>query len=88
MVELADRVGRNYTTVSRQVAKLESLGLVERQGRATDHRVREETSPRKVRQMTNLIDAAREGLAAALSRRGMHTTSMSWCDSCGSLRML
>ena len=30
VVELADRVGRDYTTVSRQVAKLESLGLVER----------------------------------------------------------
>ena len=30
VVELADRVGRDYTTVSRQVAKLESLGLAER----------------------------------------------------------
>jgi predicted transcriptional regulator len=31
-VQLADRVGRDYTTVSRQVAKLESFGLVKRQG--------------------------------------------------------
>ena len=31
VVELADRVGRDYTTVSRQVAKLESLGLIDRQ---------------------------------------------------------
>ena len=30
IVELADRAGRDYTTVSRQVAKLESLGLVRR----------------------------------------------------------
>ena len=34
IVELADRVGRDYTTVSRQIARLESLGLVERQGNA------------------------------------------------------
>ena len=38
VVELAGRVGRDYTTVSRQVAKLESLGLVERQGSATDRK--------------------------------------------------
>ncbi|MFK5143399.1 MarR family transcriptional regulator, partial [Klebsiella pneumoniae] len=31
VVEMADRLGRDYTTVSRQVAKLESLGLVARQ---------------------------------------------------------
>ena len=36
VVELADRVGRDYTTVSRQVAKLESLGLVKRQDSAAD----------------------------------------------------
>ena len=41
VVELADRVGRDYTTVSRQVAKLESLGLVDRRGSAMDRRVRE-----------------------------------------------
>ena len=41
VVDLADRVGRDYTTVSRQVAKLESLGLVERQASAADRRVRE-----------------------------------------------
>src|SRR6202167_3065123 len=36
VVELADRVGRDYTTVSRQVAKLDSLGLVKRQASAKD----------------------------------------------------
>eukprot|EP01037_Dinobryon_pediforme_P044422 gene44422-56192_t len=30
IVDLADRVGRDYTTVSRQVTKLEGLGLLER----------------------------------------------------------
>src|SRR5271156_188276 len=30
VVELADRVGRDYTTPSRPGAKLESLGLIER----------------------------------------------------------
>jgi DNA-binding MarR family transcriptional regulator len=38
VVELADNIGRDYTTVSRQIAKLESLGLVERQGRPADRR--------------------------------------------------
>jgi DNA-binding MarR family transcriptional regulator len=41
VVELADRVGRDYTTVSRQVAKLESLELIQRQGSATDGRKRD-----------------------------------------------
>src|SRR5580658_2741637 len=41
VVDLACRVGRDYTTVSRQVAKLESLGLVSRQPGARDRRVRE-----------------------------------------------
>src|ERR1700733_5235806 len=41
VVELANGVGRDYTTVSRQVAKLETLGLVKRQSNATDRRVTE-----------------------------------------------
>ena len=40
VVDLADRVGRDYTTVSRQVAKLESLDLVERRESVADRRVR------------------------------------------------
>src|ERR1700741_3019225 len=39
VVDLADRVGRDYTTVSRQVAKLESLGLVERKAAVADRRI-------------------------------------------------
>ncbi|CAN5338648.1 MarR family winged helix-turn-helix transcriptional regulator [soil metagenome] len=60
VVELADRVGRDYTTVSRQVAKLETLGLVARQGSAGDRRVREATITSKGKAMTNLVDEARE----------------------------
>jgi DNA-binding MarR family transcriptional regulator len=60
VVEMADRVGRDYTTVSRQVAKLESLGLIERRGNATDRRVREAVVTPKGKAMTDRVDAARE----------------------------
>jgi DNA-binding MarR family transcriptional regulator len=40
VVELASLVGRDHSTVSRQTAKLETLGLVERQGAKGDQRVR------------------------------------------------
>ena len=66
VVEMADRVGRDYTTVSRQVAKLESLGLVERQGSAADRRVREAIITPKGKAMTNLVDAARERIGRAI----------------------
>ncbi len=60
VVELADRVGRDYTTVSRQVARLESLGLVERRDSVRDRRVREAIVTPKGKAMTGLLDAARE----------------------------
>jgi len=41
VVELADQVGRDHSTISRQIARLETLGLVVRQAGATDRRVRE-----------------------------------------------
>jgi DNA-binding MarR family transcriptional regulator len=59
IVELADRVGRDYTTVSRQVAKLESLALVKRHGSAADRRVRETIISPKGKAMTDQVDAAR-----------------------------
>jgi DNA-binding MarR family transcriptional regulator len=40
VAELADRAGRDHTTVSRQLAKLESLGLVERPESDADRRRR------------------------------------------------
>ena len=66
VVELADLSGRDYTTVSRQVAKLESLGLVTRQTSSTDSRVREAAITERGREMTNALDAAREKLMAAV----------------------
>src|SRR5690242_21831852 len=60
VVDLADRVGRDYTTVSRQVAKLESLGLVERNASPADHRVSQATVTDKGKAMTEAIDRARE----------------------------
>jgi DNA-binding MarR family transcriptional regulator len=66
VVELADRVGRDYTTVSRQVAKLERLGLVERQGNPADRRVREAVVSRKGKVMTDRLDAARDRLGRAV----------------------
>ncbi len=65
IVDLADRVGRDHTTVSRQVAKLESLGLVERRLGATDRRVREASVTPAGKAMNDAIDAARERLATA-----------------------
>jgi DNA-binding MarR family transcriptional regulator len=61
--ELADRVGRDYTTVSRQVAKLESLGLVARRAGKTDRRVTEGVVTEKGQAMSEMLDAARERLA-------------------------
>jgi DNA-binding MarR family transcriptional regulator len=40
VVDLAGLVGRNHSTVGRQVDKQESLGLVERHAAAADQRVR------------------------------------------------
>jgi len=66
VVELADRIGRDYTTVSRQVAKLESLGLVKRQAAAVDRRVSEATVTAKGKAMTDAVDKARERLGRAI----------------------
>ena len=60
VMELAERAGRDYTTVSRQVAKLESLGLVRRRESSLDRRVREAVISAKGKAMTDRIDAARE----------------------------
>jgi DNA-binding MarR family transcriptional regulator len=66
VVELADMVGRDHTTVSRQVAKLESLGLVARRAGKRDRRVREAAVTREGLGMTRAIDKAREKIASAV----------------------
>lgn len=59
IVDLADRAGRDYTTVSRQVGKLEALGLVERRPTLRDKRVHEVMITPQGRAMTDDVDAAR-----------------------------
>lgn len=66
VVEIADRVGRDYTTVSRQVAKLESLGLVKRHENSSDRRVKEAAITPKGKAMTDLVDTARERMGLAI----------------------
>lgn len=66
VVELADGVGRDYTTVSRQVGKLESLGLVERRKSEADRRVHKAVIAPKGKTMTDKVDAVRERNARAI----------------------
>ncbi|TCP65583.1 MarR family transcriptional regulator [Sphingomonas sp. PP-CE-1G-424] len=63
IVDLADRVGRDYTTVSRQVTKLEGLGFVERRSSATDGRVRAAVITASGKALTDKIDMTRETMA-------------------------
>jgi DNA-binding MarR family transcriptional regulator len=63
VVDLADRVGRDHTTISRQMAKLEELGLIERRPSATDGRVREAVVSAKGQAMVDALNAARHRLA-------------------------
>ena len=62
VVDLAARIGRDYTTVSRQVAKLQSLGLVNRQSGSTDRRVNEAVITPEGKALTDALDAARDRL--------------------------
>lgn len=66
VVDLADRVGRDHTTVSRQVARLESLGLVLRRAGTADRRVREAVIAPRGKAMTEAVDAARERIGRAV----------------------
>jgi DNA-binding MarR family transcriptional regulator len=66
VVELADVVGRDYTTVSRQVARLDELGLVVRRPGARDKRVREAEVTELGRDMADAVDRMREQLVGEL----------------------
>jgi DNA-binding MarR family transcriptional regulator len=68
VVELASRVGRDYTTVSRQVARLEELGLVNRRTSTADRRLREAVITPQGKAATDAVDAARERMAQMLFR--------------------
>jgi DNA-binding MarR family transcriptional regulator len=62
VVELAERAGRDYTTISRQVAKLAQLGLIERRPGRGDARVKEALITDAGRRVTEALDAARQRL--------------------------
>ena len=57
--ELADRVGRDYTTVSRQVTKLGQMGLTHRQRNVKDKRINEAVVTPEGKMMTDKIDHTR-----------------------------
>ena len=62
VAELADLVGRDHTTVSRQLAKLQSLRLVERRESKTDRRRRAAQLTRGGRTIVEAITEARRRL--------------------------
>ncbi len=64
--ELAELCGRDYTTVSRQITKLEGMGLVVRRVNERDGRIKEAVITDKGRAMTSALDGAREKIVTAL----------------------
>jgi DNA-binding MarR family transcriptional regulator len=66
VVELANRLDRDYTTVSRQVTRLESLGLARRRRNAADRRVRASIATAKGRAAIARLDAARERIGGGV----------------------
>jgi DNA-binding MarR family transcriptional regulator len=62
VVELAEQVGRDHSTVSRQVAKLEELSLIERQAGQRDQRVKQAIATEAGRRVVEQISKARNSL--------------------------
>ena len=60
IMELAGLVGRDHTTVSRQVATLERLGLVMRRSGTRDGRERKVLATQEGQVIVSALDAARE----------------------------
>jgi DNA-binding MarR family transcriptional regulator len=68
VVQLAEHAGRDPSTVSRQLAKLEQLGLVKRPSAQEDLRVRAATITRSGSRTVAAITAARRKLLDELIR--------------------
>ena len=68
IVDLAGRVGRDYTTVSRQVARLDELGLVSRRSVMSDRRIRAAAITLQGKAAAAAVDAARERMAISIFR--------------------
>jgi DNA-binding MarR family transcriptional regulator len=62
VAELAEQVGRDHSTVSRQMGKLEGLGLVRRVAGKADRRAREAVITEEGRRMVETITEARRRL--------------------------
>ena len=62
IMELAGLVGRDHTTVSRQVATLDRLGLVTRHAGTSDRRERKVVATQEGLAIVSALDAARERL--------------------------
>jgi DNA-binding MarR family transcriptional regulator len=63
---LAEQVGRDHSTISRQVAALEKLGLVKRRANADDSRVNEAAITDKGKETVSRITRARRKLLGKL----------------------
>lgn len=66
VVDLAERSGRDYTTVSRQVAKLQKLSLIARRASPSDARVNEAVISDEGRKMVGAIDLARSRIISTM----------------------
>jgi DNA-binding MarR family transcriptional regulator len=66
VVELADQVGRDHSTISRQMARLESLALISRRRGARDQRVHEAAITDDGKRAVRAITAARRRLLGKL----------------------
>lgn len=66
VTDLGDRVGRDHSTVSRQIAKMEALELVGRQANPHDRRAREAVILPKGKEFSDRIDLARERMAQTI----------------------
>jgi DNA-binding MarR family transcriptional regulator len=62
VADLAEQVGRDHSTVSRQTAKLEGLGLIERRAGEADQRAREAVISVAGRRLVRAITKARRRL--------------------------
>ncbi|HEX3920188.1 MAG TPA: MarR family transcriptional regulator [Caulobacteraceae bacterium] len=68
VVELADRIGRDHSTLSRQLARLEAAGLVQRATSQADGRIRAaQVTPRGAEAVADLSAARRRLFDRALA---------------------
>jgi DNA-binding MarR family transcriptional regulator len=66
VAELAEQVGRDHSTISRQTVKLENLGLISRRQSERDQRVRETAITVAGQRAINAITGARRRLLSKL----------------------